>query len=264
MFDPFENQEPDPKAQGTSPNTFPQDLLDEIDEVFGPSDRPLKKLTPPPQEYLQQLAAADDLEDFKTHQAKMIEAKDETYDIQEALEWAVHARAFSVVQEIVEVQGVVPGTGPCGTAMENGDDFYVEYLFKHGADATAEDEYLVFRAAQVNPCYLPFLAERGAKNYTAIINHFIDSEHTEAAIYMLEHGAEPTKETFSLACEIEDLTILKHLLAEKGMVPSKEFIDGLPPLFSEAKNLLNKAYLQHKLTSKLTAKRKTKSQGMKI
>ena len=263
-FDPFKDDTPALKAQAPDTNTFPQELLDEIDMRFGPSDRPLKKLVPPPQEYLQQLAAGDDLEGFKAHQAKMIEAKDETYDIQEALEWAVNARAFSVVQEIVEVQGVVPGTGPCGIAIENGDDFYVEYLFKHGADAKAEDEYLVFRAAHVNPCYLPFLAEHGAKNYTAIINQFIDSEHTEAAIYMLEHGAEPTMETFRIACEIDDLTILKHLLADKGMVPSKEFIDDLPPLFNEAKHLLNKAYLQRKLTNKLITKTKSKSQGMKI
>lgn len=264
MFDPFKNYKPEQKTQAATTNTLPQELIDELDELFGKNNRPLTKLTPSPQEYLQQLAAGNHLDDFKAHQAKMIEAKDETYDIQEALEWAVNARAFSVVQEIVEVQGVVPGTGPCGIAMENGDDFYVEYLFKHGADATAEDEYLVFRAAVENPCYLPFLAEHGAKNYTAIINDLIAPAFTEAAIYMLENGAVPTLETLSRASHIDDLTILKHLLVDKGMVPSKEFIESLPPLFSEAKNLLNKAYLQHKLSNKLTTKTKTKSQGMKI
>jgi len=205
------------------------------------------------------------LEEFREHQAKMIEAKDETYDIQEALEWAVNARAFSVVQEIVEVQGVVPSTGSCGVAMENGDDFYVEYLFKHGADATADDEYLVYRAATDNPCYLPFLAERGAKNYSPILNDFIENDHTNAAIYMLENGAEPTLETLSRASHIEDLTILKHLLVHKGMVPpTKEWIDEVNDLFSESKILLIKAYQNHNFQNKMPPKAKSQSRGMKI
>lgn len=283
MFDPFKNYKPDPTNQptqttqelmdefdslfGTSnqaTQTNEQELEDDISKLFGSSDRPLRKITPTPQEHLQQLAAGNHLDEFKKQQAKLIEDKDPDYDIQEALEWAVNAHAFAVVQEIVEIQGVVPGTGPCGIAMDNGSDFYVEYLFAHGADAKADDEYLVFRAAVHNPCYLPFLAERGAKNYTPILSQFIDSESVEAAIYMLENGAVPDMETLKQAAKIEDLTILKYLLTDKGMVPSKEFIQEMPPLFIEAKHLLTKAYQKHSFQKKMPPKANSQSRGMKI
>lgn len=216
-------------------------------------------------ETLREMAANNDVAKFKKMQSQMIAAKDPEYDIQEALEWAVNSDAFAVVQEIVEVQGVVPGAAPCGIAIENASDFYVNYLFKHGADAKAENESLVYRAALTNPCYLPVLAKHGAKNYTPILNDFIEDDHTDAAIYMLENGAVPSMETLSRASHCEDTTILKHLLVDKGMVPpNQEWIDQVDDRFQESKQLLNKAFLQQKLNKNLNRKTKTKSQGMKI
>ena len=241
-----------------------QELIDEFDSFFG-DDPSFQRITPTSCEQLREMAANNDVAKFKKMQSQMIASKDPEYDIQEALEWAVNSDAFAVVQEIVEAQGVVPGAGPCGIAIENGSDFYVDYLFKHGADAKAEDESLVYRAALTNPCYLPVLAKHGAKNYTPILNDFIEDEHTEAAIYMLENGAVPSMETLIRASHCEDTTILKHLLSDKGMVPpSQEWIDGVDDRFQESKQLLNKALLQQKLNKTLNCKTKTKTQGMKI
>lgn len=234
-------------------------------ETFDPfgAEAGFKRLKPTKAEHLRNLAGDNKLAEFKSRLTELIESNDQSYDIKECLEYAIAENAFSVVKEIVEVQGFTPTLSECDTAMKHGQFETLDYLLSHGADPHEDDDMLIHLAAGYNQVKsLEVLAKHGANNYTPLINEFIHTNQTQAAIYMLENGAVPNNQTLERAAKIEDLTILKYLLADKGMVPNKEFIDDLPPLFSEAKHLLNKAYLQHSLSKKL--KPKVKSQGMKI
>lgn len=151
----------------------------------------------------------------------------------------------------------------CQAAIENNNTELLDYLLSHGADPHEDDDLLIHVAAGINRiAALKVLAKHGADNYTPILNDFIYTKQTKAAIYMLENGAEPNTQTLEQAAKIDDLTILKHLVAVNGMVPSKEFIDTLPALFSEAKHFLSKALLQEKLHTKL--KPTTPTMRMKI
>jgi hypothetical protein len=242
-------------------NTLPQELIDELDSFFG--DASIKRIKPTQAEHLCNLAGENKLAEFKSLLAELNESNDQSYDLKECLGYAIADSAFSIIKEIIEVQGFTPSFSECDTAMKHDQLETLDYLLSHGADPHEKDDLLIHLAAAYNQVKsLEILAEHGADNYTPLINDFIRTQQTQAAIYMLENGAVPNTQTLEQAAKIEDLTILKHLLTNKGMVPSKELIDSLPPQFSEAKHLLTKAYLQHNLTNKL--KPKTKSQGMKI
>lgn len=179
------------------------------------------------------------------------------------LNYACYGNNIEMVKHLIQVEGAIPTFDHCYTAIDNWRFEALDELLSNGADPHANNNRLTYYAAILNNGALEILAKHGAKDYTPILNQFIESDHTEAAIYMLEHGAKPDIETLSLAARIEDLTILKHLLTDKGMVPpNQEWTDSIPDLFIEAKNLLNKAALQARLQSKF--KKKSQSQGMKI
>ena len=239
--------------------------FDEFDP-FGP-EAGFKKITPTQAEQLVSLAGDDKLAEFKALQAQLIEANDQDYDIRQCLEAAIASSAANVRNELIEVQGVKPGLSECHTAMKNGQWETLDYLLSHGADPHEDNDMLIHLGAGYNQVKaLEVLAKHGANNYTPLINDFITSNQSQAALYMLENGAVPNTQTLERACKIENLTILKHLLAEKGMVPTKEFIQNMHPRFVAAKHLLTKAYQQHSFQNKMPPKTKAKpqSKGMKI
>lgn len=180
-----------------------------------------------------------------------------------AIQLAAYDDGQAFIKTLVEVEGVKPSFSDCQAAIENNNTELLDYLLSHGADPHEDDDLLIHVAAGINRiAALKVLAKHGADNYTPILNDFIYTKQTKAAIYMLENGAEPNTQTLEQAAKIDDLTILKHLVAVNGMVPSKEFIDTLPALFSEAKHFLSKALLQEKLHTKL--KPTTPTMRMKI
>ena len=179
------------------------------------------------------------------------------------LDYATYGNNTKMVKHLIQVEGAKPTFDHCHTAIEYGQFEALDELLSNGADPHANNDLLTYHAAALNYGALEILAKHGAKDYTPILNQFIETDMTDVAIYLIEHGAKPDIETLTLATRIEDLTILKHLLTDKGMVPpNQEWTDSIPDLFIEAKNLLNKAALQDRLQSKF--KKKSQTQGMKI
>lgn len=197
--------------------------------------------------------------------AKFIELKATTLelDLDTCLDYATYGNNTKMVKHLIQVEGAKPTFDHCHTAIEYGQFEALDELLSNGADPHANNDLLTYHAAALNYGALEILAKHGAKNYTPILNQFIETDMTDVAIYLIEHGAKPDIETLTLATRIEDLTILKHLLIDKGMVPpNQEWTDSIPDLFIEAKNLLNKAALQDRLQSKF--KKKSQTQGMKL
>ncbi len=237
--------------------------FDEYDP-FGP-EAGFVRIIPSKNVLLLQHSCDNNLPEFKRLLAELIESNDKDYDIKECLEYAIGYKSHAVIKEIIEAQGIKPDFSDCHTAMKHSQFETLDYLLSHGADPHEDDDMLIHLAAGYNQVKaLEVLAKHGANNYTPLINDFIHTNQTKAAIYMLEHGAEPNTNTLERSAKIEDLTILKHLLADKGMVPTREFIQELPPKFIEAKHLLIKAYQNHNFQSKMPPKAKSQSKGMKI
>lgn len=222
------------------------------------------KIEPCLSDKLREYAGDNNLPEFKRLLTELIES-DGDYDIKECLEYAIAEHAVSVIKEIIEVQGIKPDFSDCHTAMKHGQFETLDYLLSHGADPHEDDDMLIHLAAGYNQVKaLDVLAKHGANNYTPLINDFITSNQSQAALYMLENGAVPNTQTLERACKIEDLTILKYLLTDKGIVPTRELIQDLPPKFIEAKHLLIKAHQNNSFQRKMPPKAKSQSKGMKI
>jgi len=236
--------------------------FDEYDP-FGP-EAGFVRIEPCTLDKVREYVADNNMTEFKKLVEKLKESNNEQ-GIKECFGYVIAENCTAFIQELVEVQGFKPTLSECDTAMKHGQFETLDYLLSHGADPHEDDDMLIHLAAGYNQVKaLEVLAKHGANNYTPIINDFIYTIQTQAAMHMLEHGAEPNTNTLERAAKIEDLTILKYLLTDKGMVPSKEFIQEMPPLFIEAKHLLTKAYQKHSFQKKMPPKANSQSRGMKI
>lgn len=93
----------------------------------------------------------------------------------------------------------------------------------------------------------------------------IENGNNDLIKYFFELGADPTLEILSCASHIDDTTILKYLLLDKGIIPPhQQWIDTVDHSFPESKEILNKAFLKHNITHQLPTKKNTKKQTMKI
>lgn len=189
------------------------------------------------------------------------------FDLDECLSYAAHGDNAEMVRHLIQVEGAKPTYEHCHTTLEWACFAALDELLTLGADPHAHNDALIYHAAALNYGALNILARHGANNYTPILNQFIESDMTDVAIYMLKNGAEPNEQTLTFATQIENLTILKHLVIENGMrPPSKEWIDEIKDLFADAKQFLAKTMLHDDLKNRPAQvfKSKSQSRGMKI
>lgn len=251
MFDPFKNYAAEPQNK-----SIDQELMNEFCDLFGPADGQPIHAEPTPT--ILEVAKRGTVSEFLTLKATGVE-----YDVDQCLDYASHGNNVEMIRHLVLVEQTKPTYYDCMTAIEWFSYEALDELLTLGADPHAENDALTYHAAAMNYAMLEILAKHGAKNYTPILNDFIKDDMKEVAIYLMDNGAEPDLLTLSLASRIKDLTILKYLLTEKGMVPPEQrFMDELSDSLSEAKQLLNKSFLQAKLKTKY--KPTTQQQAMKI
>lgn len=250
MFDPFKNYVAKPQN-----NSIDQELIDDFDSLFGTANNPpVAEAT----HDILEIATCGEVSEFLEMKSTGLEI-----DLDECLDRAAYGNNIEMIRYLVLVEQTKPTYDHCHTAIEWFSYDALDELLTLGADPHAENDALTYHAAANNYSMLEILAKHGAKNYTPILNDFIKDDNTEVAIYLMDNGAEPDLLTLSLASHIKDLTILKYLLTEKGMVPPEQrFMDELSDRYSEAKQLLNKSFLQAKLKTKY--KPTTLQQAMKI
>ena len=233
-----------------------QELMDEFCDMFGPADGQAIHAEATP--HILETAKRGTVSEFLTLKATGVE-----YDLEQCLDYASHGNNVEMIRHLVLVEQTKPTYDHCLSAIEWYGYEALDELLSLGADPHAQNDALTYHAACMNYSMLEILAKHGAKNYTPILNEFIEDDNAEVAIYLMDNGAEPDLETLNLSSRIKDMTILKYLLTEKGMVPpDSEFINELSDTYNEAKQLLNKSFLQAKLKTKY--KPTTQQQAMKI
>lgn len=236
-----------------------QEIMSEFDEIFGfPNGESFIEPALPDAQAVDNIAKRGKVSDFLALKATGIEI-----DLDDFLGRAAYGNNVEMIRHLVKVEGAVPTYDHCHTTLEWFSYDALDELLTLGVDPHTYNDALTYHAAAINYSMLEILAKHGAKNYTPILNDFIEDDMTEVAIYLMNNGAEPDLETLSRACHIKDLTILKYLLLDKGMVPPEQrFMDELPDQYKEAKQLLNKSFLQAKLKTKY--KPTAQKQAMKI